>query len=185
MKRLLITMTAIFCMITAFADGSTTYREGDIIFQMSKSKQSPFIAYATGSPWTHCGIVVYRNNEPYVLEASNVVKLTPLNEFYHRGRFSIVVHLRYTDKPIKINYKKYLGLPYDSKFSLTNNRYYCSELVWHIYKTQLGVELCRPKPLGSYRTRGLGRIIKKRGINPKSKFIAPSDLMSSTKLYGV
>ena len=33
--------------------------EGDIVFQTSNSKQSPFIQHATGSKWTHCGELVY------------------------------------------------------------------------------------------------------------------------------
>ena len=135
--------------------------------------------------WSHCGVIIYKNRKPYVLEASNVVKLTPLDEFNNRGRFKMTVQMRYTDKPIKIKYKKYLGIPYDSQFCLTNKRYYCSELVWIIYKEQLGVELCKPRPLSSYRTFGIGKEIKRRGINKKSFFIAPSDLMNSRKLYGV
>ena len=29
------------------------WKEGDIVFQISKSEQSPLIQYATGSPWSH------------------------------------------------------------------------------------------------------------------------------------
>ena len=153
------------------------YCEGDVIFQISKSSQSPFVQYATGSVWSHCGIVVYKNDKPYVLEASNVVKLTPLNEFIKRGRFGITHKCRYINKPIKIKYKKYLGIPYDSQFSLTNKRYYCSELVWVIYKDQFGKTLCTPKPLSEYHTFGLSKLLKKRKIDKNSLFIAPSDLI--------
>ena len=93
--------------------------------------------------------------------------------------------MRYTNNPIKISYSKYIGKPYDLQFSLKNNRYYCSELVWVIYKEQLGVELCKPKSLSKYRTLGLEKTIKKRGISKKSLFVAPIDLLSSDKLHGV
>lgn len=185
MKKIILCLLVSLLSIPSFADGKWDYREGDIIFQISKSRQSPFIQYATKSLWSHCGIVVYKNGKPYVLEASNVVKLTPLDEFNSRGRFKMIVQMQYTNKPIKINYKKYLGIPYDSQFSLTNKRYYCSELVWIIYKEQLGVELCKPRPFSSYRTFGIGKEIKRRGISKKSLFIAPSDLMKSDKLFGV
>ena len=33
-------------------------KEGDLLFQISKSAQSPLIALATGSVYTHCGILV-------------------------------------------------------------------------------------------------------------------------------
>lgn len=69
---------------------SNTLKEGDIVFQMSKSKQSPLVQYATGSPWSHCGIIIEKDNKLYVLEASNVVKLTPFQKWKERGRFGIV-----------------------------------------------------------------------------------------------
>lgn len=183
-KALAILLLSILC-IPVFADGSTSYKEGDVIFIISKSKQSPLIQYATRSLWSHCGIVVYKKGEPYVLEASNVVKLTPLDEFNNKGRLGAIVQMRNTEKPVKISYSKYLGKPYDLQFSLKNNRFYCSELVWLIYKEQFGVELCKPKPLSKYRTFGLGKVMKKRGISKKSLFVAPVDLILSDKLYGV
>ncbi len=101
--------------------------EGDIVFQTSNSKQSPFIQHATGSKWTHCGIVVYKGDKPYVLEVSNVVKLTPFNEW--KARSSNFTKERLIDNCPKIKYKKYLGKPYDTSFRLDNDKYYCSELV--------------------------------------------------------
>ena len=71
------------------------------------------------------------------------------------------------------------------QFSLNNDKYYCSELVWVIYKEQLGVELCKLNPLQHYRTFGLKSLLKKRGISKKSLFVAPSDLIKSRKLYSV
>lgn len=37
------------------------YKEGDILFQVSKSGQSPLIQKATGSKWSHCGVVVEKD----------------------------------------------------------------------------------------------------------------------------
>lgn len=54
------------------------FKEGDLIFQVSQSRQSPFIQLATNSPWSHCGVIVEKEGKLYVLEASNVVKVTPL-----------------------------------------------------------------------------------------------------------
>lgn len=36
----------------------TALKEGDIIFQTSQSGQSKFVALATMSPKTHCGIII-------------------------------------------------------------------------------------------------------------------------------
>ena len=178
MKKTIVSLIlSIIGLTTLFAGSPAEYKEGDIVFIMSKSSQAPLIRYATSSPWTHCGIVVYKGDEPYVLEASNVVKLTPLYAFLRKGKFKMNTTRRVVDRPIKINYKQYIGIPYDSQFSLKNKRYYCSELVWVIYKKQFGIELCKPKPLSKYRTFGLSKVMKKRGISKGSLFIAPCDLM--------
>ena len=161
------------------------YKEGDIVFQVSKSRQSPLIQQATDSKWSHCGIIVYKNGKPYVLEASNVVKLTDLDAFCKRGKGGKTKVMRYTNDSIKVKYKKYLGTPYDTQFRFDNGRYYCSELVYLIYKEQLGVELCKPKPLSEYNTSGLEKEMKRRGISSKSLFVAPSDLIDSPLLHNL
>ena len=160
----------------------TALKEGDIIFQTSQSRQSKFVALATMSPKTHCGIIINKNDQLYVLEASNTVRLTPLKQFIDKGLFNSYSVYRYTNKPVNISYNNYLGLAYDSQFSWTNKNYYCSELVWKIYKDQLGIELCKPKPLVYYTTFGLEKVIKKRNINPRDLFVAPSDISSSFKV---
>ena len=114
-------------------------KEGDIVFRISESRQSPFIATATTSPWTHCGVIVMRGGEPWVLEAVQPVKLTRWSDWKQRGKWGITSMKRYTEDEVKINYKKYLGRPYDMAFRFGNNAWYCSELVYDIYKTQLGV----------------------------------------------
>mgnify|MGYP002516450266 FL=1 len=148
--------------------------EGDIVFQTSNSKQSPFIQHATGSKWTHCGIVVYKGDKPYVFEASNVVKLTPFNEW--KARSSNFTKERLIDNCPKIKYKKYLGKPYDTSFRLDNDKYYCSELVYDIYKNQLGVEF-KLRKVSSYNILGLNEMLKNRGIKLNQLVIAPSDLL--------
>lgn len=40
-------------------------KEGDLLFQISKSAQSPLIALATGSVYTHCGILVEKQGKWY------------------------------------------------------------------------------------------------------------------------
>ena len=89
-KLLLLSVLAICIFIPNVLKSSninlSKVKEGDIIFQTSKSSQSPFIMVATHSRWSHCGVVVEKNNKFYVLEASYTVRLTPLKEFVDRGR---------------------------------------------------------------------------------------------------
>lgn len=174
----LITLIAIVSITSISASkDSTDLKEGDIVFQISKSRQSPFVQLATSSPWSHCGIVVYKKGKPYVLEASNVVKLTELQKWIDRGKGKIWKSKRVLKDCPKIQYKKYLGQPYDLAFKFDNNKMYCSELVYVIYKDQLGIELCKPRKISSYNTFGLEKIIRKRNIDPNQYAVAPYDLL--------
>ena len=150
--------------------------EGDIVFIFSKSRQSPFIAYATRSVYTHCGIIVMKGNERYVLEASNRVKLTPYKEFVEHARWGYYERIRIIPKPFKIDYEKYLGKKYDLQFDFNNDKMYCSELVYLIYKEQFNIELCKPKQTKEYNILGLGNLLKNRNMSSDSYVVAPSDI---------
>ena len=180
MRPIIITLLVMLSVVPSFAEGTDLNRlkEGDIIFVFSKSKQSPFIAYATGSLYTHCGIFVIKDGEKYVLEASDCVKLTPFDKFIEKAR-SIPhwTNVRITRDSIKIDYKKYLGKKYDLQFDFNNDKIYCSELVYLIYKEQFNIELCKPKQMKEYRTFGLDFLLKKRNMSLDSYVVAPSDLL--------
>ena len=153
------------------------FKEGDLIFQVSQSNQSPFIQLATNSPWSHCGVIVEKGGKVYVLEASNVVKLTPLKKWISRGKFGKYKRRRVLNKPVKIRYAKYLGKKYDLAFKFNNNKYFCSELIYDIFKDQFGIQLATPKPIKSYHVFGLGKLMKRRGMDPNQKVVAPCDLL--------
>jgi hypothetical protein len=123
-------------------------RDGDVIFQTSRSSQSVAIQRATHSPYSHMGIVFVRGGQPYVLEASATVRYTPLKEWIERGKDAQyvlkrlrapltpaqVVQLRRAARPLE-------GRAYDLTFEWSDNRIYCSELVWKIYDRALGIRL--------------------------------------------
>lgn len=159
-------------------------QEGDVIFHMSTSDQSPLIAIATGSPLTHCGIVVMKSGQPYVLEASSTLKTTPLNEFIKRGKCGAYWVKRPKSGVVgsNIRYGHLLGRRYDLAFSFNNRNYYCSELVYDIYKYQLGTELCEPRPMKSYFTLGMKKVMRRRGMDPNGLVVAPSDIFFSDEL---
>ena len=78
---------------------------------------------------------------------------------------------------VKIKYNKYLGKPYDLAFKFDNGKWYCSELVYDIYKSQLGIQLCQPKQLRQYKVDGMEDVIKKRGMSLDQLVVAPCDLL--------
>lgn len=164
-----------------------TPKDGDIIFQSSQSFQSTAIKIGTVSKYSHCGIIVMKNDKPYVLEAHKGVELTPLNKWIDRGvlcnHYKI---MRLEDaKKLKINYT--LGIPYDLDFRFNNGKYYCSELVWDIYKDN-NINLCNPKQLKEYHFLNVPLVkkkIKERGFTLEQSVVAPSDLVKSNKLKTV
>ena len=166
-------------------------KEGDVIFQTTQSRQSPLIQIATRSKISHCGIVVMKNGKPYVLETLNTLKLTPLDKFVSRSKGGRYWLKRSNKENIKIKYDHYLGKPYDVAFRLDNDIYYCSELVYDIYKKQLGIELCKPKKIDDYLilcTEKLPKIkkeMKRRGIKKEQYAVAPVDIFDSDKLKTV
>ena len=162
------------------------FKEGDIIFQTSRSRQSPLIALATLSNKTHCGIIVEKNTKLYVLEASSKVCLTPIDKFIAKGENGTYQVKRYTNKPMKIKYDKYLGQKYDLAFQFDNGKMYCSELVYIIYKDQFNIELCKPRPIKSYHVRWSKKVqsaMRNRGISLRQEAVAPSDLWNSKYLF--
>ncbi len=164
------------------APATSALKEGDIVFQTSKSAQSKYIILATQSQWSHCGIIIEKADGLYVLEAINTVSLTPYQQWVERGRGKRVGMKRYTEEPVKIKYGKYLGKSYDLAFKFGNSKWYCSELVYDVYKRQLGVELCEPRPVSDYVISGMDKVLSKRGISKSQLVVAPSDLYESELL---
>ncbi len=60
-------------------------QQGDIIFHTSRSSQSIAIQKATGSVYSHMGIILLRDGKPYVYEAAKTVRFTPLKQWIARG----------------------------------------------------------------------------------------------------
>ena len=177
--------------LTAETGPVSEVREGDVIFQTSKSQQSPLIQIGTRSKITHCGIIVMRGGKPYVLETLKTLVLTPLDKFIARGEDGKYWIKRSSKENIKIKYAKYLGKPYDLAFKFDNGRFYCSELVYDIYQKQLGIQLAEPRQVKDYlilftdRLPKLKRAMKRRGISKEQYAIAPVDIFNSEYLESV
>lgn len=126
-------------------------RNGDIIFQTSLSQQSKAIQLATNSKYSHCGIIYIDNGNLYVFEAVQPVKTTPLDKWIARGENGhyVIKRLKNADEiltsdvliKMKQEADKLKGKNYDLTFEWSDDRIYCSELIWKIYKRATGLEI--------------------------------------------
>jgi uncharacterized protein YycO len=130
---------------------STDLQNGDIIFQVSQSSQCIAIQKATKSKYSHCGIIYEQDGKYYVYEAVQPVKVTPLYKWIARGKDGhfVVKRLKNADelltpgvlRKMKSVGEQFYGKDYDLVFGWSDDKIYCSELVWKIYKRAVGVEV--------------------------------------------
>ena len=135
-------------LITSSAWATPALRDGDIIFHTSRSAQSAAIQRATHSPYSHVGIIFLRDGKPFVFEAIATVRYTPLDAWVARGegRRYVVKRLKTVLTPaqsakLRATARQFEGKPYDLYFEWSDERIYCSELVWKLYEQALGVKL--------------------------------------------
>jgi len=136
--------------------GAPAVQEGDVIFQTSQTPQSLAIQKATHSRYSHMGIVTFRDTRPYVFEAVATVRATPLTEWLANGEGGHFVVKRLVDAHQVLNAASLVELqkemrhfegkgPYDRTFEWSDERMYCSELVWKVYERALGIRLGEPQ----------------------------------------
>lgn len=135
-------------------------QDGDIIFQTSRSSQSQAIQLATHSRYSHMGIIFEEDGEFLVYEAVQPVKRTPLKEWINRGEEGhyVIKRLENANQMLtnaaitrmKQIGEEFLGKPYDVYFEWSDDKIYCSELVWKIYKEAIDVEIGQLEALSTF-----------------------------------
>ena len=144
-------------------------KSGDIIFQTSDSPQSNAIQEATGSLFSHVGIVKVSKNKKVVIEAVSKVKPTPLEEWIARGRDENYVVYRdnkLTDKEREqvVNAaESYLGRPYNLFFTFHSDAIYCSELVYFAFQ-KIGINIGHVQKIRELNVENsaIQQLVKKR-----------------------
>ena len=173
---------ALLLLLCIGCNNIKTPREGDIIFQTVKSEQTALFEHLSESPINHCGIVVARDSNLYVLHVDRAVTLTPLHTFIRHGEKGEYTLMRATNEIVKIDSKKYMLANYDPQMRMGNNRYYNSELVYDIFKNDLGIELCQPRPISEYHIDGIVEFLQSSRIRPDQAIVTPADIYNSEKL---
>jgi len=195
MKARLLGLAVVLVVWSCNEPSGATVHDGDIVFQTSRSAQSQAIQLATHSPYSHMGLVFIRNGEPFVLEAVAHVQFTRFMEWTLRGEEGRYVAKRLRDSallsdPAKMSALRqaalaFAGRPYDPYFEWSDERVYCSELVWKAYDRGLGVQLGALAPLSSFDLSSLlvktklaerygGKVpVNERVISPAAIFASP------------
>jgi hypothetical protein len=183
--------------VSKTANNFELLQEGDIIFQSSQSKQCEAVKIATQSKFSHCGIIYIIKNKKYVYEAVQPVKITPLKEWVKYGEkqnylvkrvknASTVLNNKVLEK-MKTYGKKFKNKDYDGYFEWSDDKIYCSELVWKIYKNGANIELCKLKKLKDFNLKNqtVQSILRERygnNIPYEEAVVAPSQIADSPLL---
>ncbi|MES2139635.1 MAG: YiiX family permuted papain-like enzyme [Bacteroidota bacterium] len=135
-------------------------KNGDLIFQTSLSGQSKAIQLATKSKYSHCGLIFKDGNDYFVFEAVQPVKRTPLDKWISRGQEGkyVIKRLKNADQILTpqtlakmraVGYE-FNGKNYDLTFEWSDDKIYCSELIWKIYQRATGIEIGKLEKLKDF-----------------------------------
>lgn len=135
-------------------------KNGDLIFQTSLSGQSKAIQLATQSKYSHCGIIFKEGNKFFVFEAIQPVKRTPLDKWIGRGKDGkyVIKRLKNAEQVLtsetltkmKQVGDSFNGKNYDLTFEWSDDKIYCSELIWKIYQRATGIEIGKLEKLSDF-----------------------------------
>jgi len=179
---------------------AASVQNGDLIFQTCKSAVGVVIRDATHSRYDHLGIVFSRSGGWYVLEAIEPVCITPLQDWVERGLLSQVA-LRRLQNPAPLRQpgamarfravmKENLGKPYDYLLGWSDEREYCSELAWKVYRAAFGVTLAAPRHFADFDlSKASVRLYVQKLFHGRPPLgetvVSPQDLLQSDLLRDV
>lgn len=159
---LLLTLYITYAVTRDPYSGMPELKDGDIIMQTAMTSQTNAILVATGSLYSHSGIVKKVEGGFKVVHAGPKVEELSLDKWVAQGkfkRFSVYRHAAMT--PEKANAilaaaEPLYGKAYDIMFLFGNDEYYCSELPYETFKAQ---ELA------------LGKVEKIKELNVNNSFV--------------
>jgi Permuted papain-like amidase enzyme, YaeF/YiiX, C92 family len=178
-------------------------RDGDLVFHRSRSSQSRAVALATGSAYTHMGVVLLSKGQPFVLEAVQPVKLTPLPAWIGRGEGGRVVIKRLENRENALTPEviermhrlgsSWLGRPYDLQFRWDDERLYCSELVYKLYERAAGIRIGTLRKAKDFNLASpeVRRLLTRRfggarpSFDPEEIVISPQSMFEDRRLITV
>ena len=141
------------------------------------------------------GIIYKEGKKYFVYEAIQPVQITKFEDWINRGenRKYVVKRLKYSDnyltdkgiQKMKNIGKKYLGKDYDLRFEWSDDKIYCSELAWKIYKEAFNIEIGKLEKFGDFdlSNRTVQNKVKERYGSeiPKDELVITPDRMFKSK----
>ena len=191
LKNLLI-VSSLFPIL--FVAGAYEPRVGDLYFQsLPRNALVNAIEGASESPYSHCGILVSKGGEWFVLEAIGPVKETPLAKWINQARDKSYDVFRLEEKHAKqipefiVAARKYMGRPYDIRYRMDDEKIYCSELIFKGYRDATGEQLGKLVKFGDLKwARHIPIIIEIEGSIPVNRImITPRHLSEAKQLEKV
>ncbi|RYD83050.1 MAG: YiiX family permuted papain-like enzyme [Sphingobacteriales bacterium] len=198
LKKLLFIIVAggffLYC-----APKTEKFQEGDIVFQSTQSRQSKAIELATHSRFSHVGMIIENDGKLVVAEAVQPVKFTSIENWITQGGGKFTQsRIKNADKILTENVKmkmrnlanSYAGKNYDLYFEWSDDKLYCSELVWKIYKNAAGIEVGKIRKFKEYDFTHpvVKQQLKERfgnNIPMEENIVSPEDIYKSDLLVEV
>ncbi|MBO7630205.1 MAG: hypothetical protein J6S87_09775 [Bacteroidales bacterium] len=144
--------------------GNIQLQSGDLVFRTGRSVVSHTVTLTDqNSVYSHVGILLWTDNGWQVLHAvpnerakpdeKDSVKLETLETFFRPDRASnggiyrLSINAEDTLKLLQKSFEIHQHHPlFDNAFNdKDSNAFYCTELVWFIYKSELGIDLSQGK----------------------------------------
>ncbi len=163
MKLRFLNAACLFVLISVFAcshrPDTSLMKEGDILFQNNRLKNSDFTVFISGAEYNNPGVLFLIDKKLYVLEAVQPVQLTPVASWINGGEDKKYVIKRLKEdnvvnkeslKRMQELRKEFLGKPLDSQYEWSDKAFYPAELVWKVYKKAFDIELCAPQTLADF-----------------------------------
>lgn len=160
MKTLVLSI--LFIANLAFANSAPLEKaiaEGDIILIQSQSEQAPAIAEGTQSVWTHVGIIIKKAGDWHVAESVGPLQVNSLKSFIGRSKsksYKVMRNQKFSQKMLP---RLYVALykynqPYDIFFEFSDDRIYCSELVYKVFRDVTGTPVGRLQKMKDLKLDG-------------------------------
>ena len=172
-------------------------QEGDLVFQALPLDLDLVVAIegVTKSHYSHVGVLHKRDDEWTVIEASGPgVIYTAFDKWKTHGRnkrwaaFRLKAEHQKNIPQFLVNLHPHAGKEYDFKYELSENKLYCSELIYHAWKKTTGQMMGKLTKIGDLNWKPHQKTIEKYNGGPMPldrQMISPIELSKASQLQRV